>query len=64
MAASSVLFALGHAPHEWVAAVAYGLLMAGLWILRKDLLSCVVAHAVTNLALGVYVQYTGRWELW
>ena len=61
---STLLFALGHAQHEWAASVAYGLLMAGLWILRKDLLTCVVAHAVTNLALGLVVSTRDLWELW
>jgi hypothetical protein len=38
--------------------------MAALWIVRKDLLSCIVAHAVTNLGLGLYVRATGSWALW
>jgi hypothetical protein len=58
------LFALGHSSAEWTAAVAYGLLMAGLWILRKDLLSCVTAHVATNLGLALYVRVTGHWALW
>ncbi len=61
---SSILFAAGHLPHEWPAALAYGLLMAGLWVLRKDLLSCVVAHAVTNLGLALLVRGAGLWQLW
>ncbi len=61
---SSVAFALGHAPTEWVAALVYGLLMAGLWAWRRDLLTCVAAHAVTNLSLAILVWHTGRWELW
>jgi membrane protease YdiL (CAAX protease family) len=61
---SSVAFALGHRVVEWPAALAYGLLMAALWIVRGDLLSCVVAHAVTNLALALVAAGSGRWELW
>lgn len=61
---SSAAFALGHAPHEWLAASAYGLLMCSLWIARGDLVSCVSAHAVTNAALAVYVRATGSWALW
>ncbi len=61
---STLLFTLGHSPHEWVAALAYGVLMAALWVRRRDLLSCVVAHATTNLALGLYVVATGSWALW
>ncbi len=64
IAVTSAFFALGHAPHEWLAAVAYGALMCGLWIARGDLVSCVSAHAVTNAALAVHVRATGSWALW
>ena len=61
---SSAAFAAGHAPHEWPAALAYGLLMGALWIARGDLLSCLVAHAVTNAALAFWVRATGQWAVW
>lgn len=61
---STLAFAAGHAPGEWLAASAYGLLMAALWIGRKDLLSCVVAHGVTNASLAWWVQRSGQWSLW
>lgn len=61
---SSAAFAAGHLPGEWPAALAYGLLMAGLWILRGDLLSCVVAHGATNVTLAFWVRSTGLWGLW
>jgi hypothetical protein len=64
VAISTVAFAAGHAPGEWPAALAYGLLMAGLWIGRRDLLSCVVAHAATNASLAWWVHRTGEWTLW
>jgi hypothetical protein len=64
IAISSVAFAAGHAPAEWLAAFAYGLLMCSLWIVRGDLVSCISAHAVTNAALAVYVRATGSWALW
>jgi hypothetical protein len=64
VAVSTLLFAAGHQPGEWPAAFAYGLLMAALWIVRRDLLSCVVAHAVTNATLAGIVLVQGRWELW
>ena len=64
VAVSALLFAAAHQSSEWPAAIGYGVLMSTLWILRKDLLSCVVAHGVTNLALAGYVIQTGRWELW
>ena len=61
---STIIFAAGHVVAEWPAAIAYGVLMALLWILRKDLISCIVAHGVTNIGLAFYVYYFGRWELW
>lgn len=64
VAGSTLVFTAGHAPAEWLAAAGYGVLMAALWIVRKDLLSCVVAHGATNVALALTVWSTGRWELW
>jgi hypothetical protein len=64
VAISTIAFAAGHNPGEWPAAIAYGLLMAGLWIWRKDLLCCVVAHATTNATLALWVRHSGQWTLW
>ena len=61
---SALLFALGHSQAEWLAALAYGVLMCGLWIVRKDLVSCMTAHAVTNVALALYIRQSGHWALW
>ena len=40
------------------------LFMALLWMRRKDLLTCITAHAVTNLTLAAYVAATGNWHYW
>jgi membrane protease YdiL (CAAX protease family) len=64
VAVSTLAFAAGHNPGEWPAAIAYGLLMAALWIGRRDLLGCVVAHATTNATLALWVRHTGHWALW
>ncbi len=61
---STAAFTSGHRLEEWPAAIAFGLLMAFLWVFRKDLLSCITAHAVTNISLGLYVLTTGNWYLW
>lgn len=61
---SMLAFTSGHAPHEWPAAMAYGLLMTLLWIHRQDLISCVTAHAVTNISLALFVLATGSWQYW
>ncbi len=64
IAISTAVFTAGHHLQEWPAAIAFGLLMSWLWVVRKDLLSCVVAHAVTNVSLAGYVMVTGSWGLW
>jgi membrane protease YdiL (CAAX protease family) len=64
VAISTAVFAAGHGFSEIPAAILYGLLMCGLWHWRRDLLSCVVAHAATNLALAWYVRAYGEWSLW
>ncbi|WP_309719122.1 CAAX prenyl protease-related protein [Armatimonas sp.] len=56
------LFAVAHP--EWLAAIGYAALMAGLLRHTKSLLACVVAHGVTNAALGVFVLLTGNWKYW
>lgn len=61
---SMLAFTSGHAPHEWPAAMAYGLLMSLLWIHRQDLISCVTAHAVTNISLALFILVTDSWQYW
>ncbi|MFI5314400.1 MAG: type II CAAX prenyl endopeptidase Rce1 family protein [Myxococcota bacterium] len=61
---SSALFAAGHLPAEWPAAFAYAALMCALWIWRGDLVSCVSAHAATNLALALFARAQGDWGVW
>lgn len=55
-------FTLAHP--EWLAAlicaVAYGLLLKQ----TRSLFACLIAHAVTNLALGIYVLTTHAWRFW
>ncbi len=58
----TLMFTLAHP--EWIAAATYCLLINGLLYWTKDLWQCIVAHAVSNLALAVYVLVYGVWELW
>ncbi len=58
----TLLFTLAHP--EWFAAATYAALLNGLLYWKKDLWQCVVAHAVSNLVLGVYVLATNSWQLW
>lgn len=61
---STVAFAAGHSMAEWPGAVGYGLLMCLLWVWRRDLVSCIVAHATTNIVLAAYVWTSGNWQYW
>lgn len=61
---STLAFTTGHVLHEWPAAAAFGLFMAFLWTYRKDLITCITAHAVTNVTLALYVFSTGNWHYW
>ncbi|PHR28849.1 MAG: CPBP family intramembrane metalloprotease [Desulfotalea sp.] len=64
IAISTLVFVSGHHFYEWPASIAFSLLMTFLWILRKDLLVCIVAHSVTNILLALYVFKTNSWYLW
>ncbi len=61
---SSICFTVGHNPSQWLAAMTFSFLICILWIIRKDLLSCIVAHGITNFTLAIYVYYTRQWGLW
>ncbi|MBN1142674.1 MAG: CAAX prenyl protease-related protein [Deltaproteobacteria bacterium] len=60
--ATIVLFGLEHnlIAAGMMAGAAYNLLLYR----TRSLFRCVVAHAVTNLALGIYVLKTGQWQFW
>ncbi len=51
-------------PTEAIAAIAWFSFISWLMIRTGNLWDCVVAHAVTNLLLGLYVLYFGVWRLW
>jgi hypothetical protein len=59
---STFLFVLVHP--LWLAAALAGLAYAWLYIRSGKLWSCVIAHAVTNGALGIWVVYSGQWQFW
>lgn len=58
----TLLFTLAHP--EWLAAACYCMLLNGLLYWKRDLFSCMVAHGVSNLVLGIYILSTGAWWLW
>ena len=60
---TAALFALEHGPF-WEVGLVCGLLY-NWWMRRtRSLGDLMVTHAVTNLALSLYVIATGRWTLW
>jgi CAAX prenyl protease-like protein len=59
---STFVFTLAHT--LWLAAAVAGLAYALLYIRTGKLWVPVIAHAVTNGVLGVWVVMTGRWEFW
>ena len=59
---STFVFTLAHT--LWLAAVIAGLVYAWLYVRTGKLWVPVIAHAVTNGALGVWVVATGSWAFW
>ncbi len=57
-----LLFGLEH--QRWLAGIAAGILYTLLLYRTKSLSACILAHAITNLALGIYVLLTGHREYW
>jgi hypothetical protein len=60
--ATMILFGLEH--HLWLAGMIAGAAYALLLYATRRLWPCIIAHAVTNLALGVHVLLTQEWTWW
>ncbi len=59
---STFVFMLAHT--LWLAAIVAGVVYAWLYVRTGKLWVPVIAHAVTNGALGVWVVTTGNWMFW
>jgi CAAX prenyl protease-like protein len=59
---AAVLFGIGH--NQWFAGIVAGVLYSLLLYRTKSLFACILAHAVTNLLLGLYVLHTQQWQYW
>jgi CAAX prenyl protease-like protein len=55
---------LTHPLNEILAVVVWFSLVTALMYKTKNIGDCIVAHAVTNLLLGIYVVASGDWFLW
>ena len=62
--AVTLSFGLAHSPADWVAAFICGVLYNLVAYQTRSLASCVVAHATTNLLLGLWIMQTRQWGFW
>jgi CAAX prenyl protease-like protein len=59
---TSVLFGFEH--NLWLAGVVAGLAFSALYMRHRTIWSPILAHAVTNGLLGVWVVVTSSWSYW
>jgi CAAX prenyl protease-like protein len=59
-----VSIAFGFEHHRWLPGIVAGMVYAGVLYRSKDLFSPILAHATTNLLLGIYVIVTKQWHFW
>lgn len=62
--AVTVGFTLAHSYADWIAAAITGVLYNIVAYRTKSLTSCVIAHAITNLLLGLWIMSTRQWGFW
>ena len=60
----TVGFGFSHSPSDYIAAFLTGALYNCVAYWTKSLASCVAAHAVTNLLLGLWIMSTRQWGFW
>ena len=60
----TIAFTLSHSTADWPAALVTGALYNLVAYRTKSLASCVLAHAITNLALGLWIIATRQWGFW
>jgi CAAX prenyl protease-like protein len=59
---TTVLFSLEH--DRWFAGAIAGMAYNGLYMRSGNLWVPILAHVVTNAALGIWVLYTQNWQFW
>jgi uncharacterized protein len=60
----TLVFALSHARPDWLAALCAGALYNFVAYRTRSLASCILAHAFTNLLLGLWIMRTQQWGFW
>ena len=58
----ALLFGLIH--HRWLAGFCCGLVYGALLLRNRDIWAAGIAHATTNLLLGIYVVWAEKYEFW
>lgn len=56
--------AFGFEHNHWFVGMLAGMVYNALLYYKKDLFQCIVAHAITNFLLGIYVLMTQQWGFW
>lgn len=57
-----VLFGFEH--NLWLAGIVAGVAYSALYVRYRTIWMPILAHAVTNLLLGIWVVHTGNWSYW
>lgn len=57
-----VLFGFEH--NQWFAGIVAGVAYSALYVRYRTIWMPILAHAVTNLLLGMWVVHTGNWSYW
>jgi uncharacterized protein len=60
----TIAFGFTHSAADWLAAFICGALYNLVAYRTRSLSSCVIAHAVTNLLLGLWIMQTRQWGFW
>ena len=63
-AITTVGFCFEHQQRDWPAALLTGALFNLVAYRTRSLAACVLTHAVTNLALALYILHTKQWGFW
>jgi CAAX prenyl protease-like protein len=60
---TTAIFALAHGT-EWHVGILAGTIFGAWYIYTRSLTAVIIAHAITNLALGLYVVISGKTYFW
>jgi len=60
----TLMFGLAHWGPDFIPALLTGAIFGWVTIKTRSLTAVIVCHAVTNLALGIYIMTTKQWGFW